>query len=333
MDTDMKTNDEKFDDLLSEASPRPVPGNTRKEEIYGELRSEWIASNQQVKRKRQYLISGIAASLVAALVVVTQLDTGIVDPVAAPDAVLVRSAGTATTLNGRPIEEVIPVNAPLRFKSGDIIATGADSAIAINWSTTGSLRMGAGSEITLASNEGIRLTSGEIYYDSRSFNASDATPIEVETDFGTIHHVGTQFLASVDSAGAKISVREGQVTFGNESKSVLIKAGESGYIDENVNATISPISANDSSWSWATNVAPDWNVDGRSTMEIIHWLARETGLAVEFESELAREYAISDRIRGIREIEPIRALSIIPVATELRFEINDAAIRIGMKDQ
>jgi len=329
----MNRNDKHIDEVLSEASPRPVPGNSRKEEIYGELRSEWIASNQLVKRKRQYLISGIAASLVAALVVVTQLDTGIMDPVASPDAVLARSAGAQTTLNGRPIDEVIPVNAPLRFKSGDIIETGADSAIAIGWSTAGSLRMSAGSEVTLVSNEGIRLTSGEIYYDSRSFNSSDTTPIEVETEFGTIHHVGTQFLASVDSAGARISVREGQVTFENETKSVVINSGESAHIDRALFATTSPITPNDDAWAWAPLIAPDWNVDGRSTMEIIHWLARETGLAVEFESEVASRYATTDRIRGIGEIEPIRAMSIIPVATELRFEINDAAIRIGMKDQ
>ena len=333
MDTDMKTNDERIDDVLSEATPRPVPGSGRKEEIYGELRDEWLAVNQQVRRRRQYWVSGIAASLVAALLIVTQLNTAITNPLASPDALLARTAGASTMLNGQPIEDAIPANAPLRFKSGDTISTGADAAIAINWSTAGSLRMGAGSEVTLVSGEEIKLTSGEIYYDSRSFNSSNTTPIEVETDFGTISHVGTQFLASVDSAGAKISVREGQVTFENATKRVVINSGESAHIDRGLVATTSPITRNDEAWAWASLIAPDWNVDGRSTMEIIQWLARETGLAVEFESELARKYAASDRIRGIGKIEPIKAMRIIPVATELNFEVNDGAIRIGMKDQ
>jgi hypothetical protein len=329
MDTEMNRNDKQIDDILSEASPRAIPNSRRKEEIYGELRSEWFASNHQVKRRRQYWVSGIAASLAAALIVVTQLDTDVM----APDAVLARTSGAQTTLNGRPIEEVLPVNAPLRFKSGDVIVTGIGAAVSINWSRTGSLRMGAESEVVLLSNEGIRLRSGEIYYDSRSFNSNEESPIEIVTPFGMIHHVGTQFLAIVDDVGMRISVREGQVTFGDATRSALIRAGESGYIDQTLTATISPVSPSDPSWSWATKVSPGWNVDGRSTMEIIHWLARETGLRIEFESERASKYAIDDRLRGIGEIEPIRAMSIVPIATELRFDIDDTSIRIGMKDQ
>jgi len=333
MDTEMNRNDKHIDELLSEASPRPVPRGIRKERIYEELRGEWLANNLQTKRKRQYLMSGIAASILVAALLALQLNVETVDLTASPNAVLARTTGTGTTVNGRPIEELIPVNAPLRLKSGDTIATGPDAAIAIGWSTAGSLRMGAASELMLVSNDRVKLPFGQLYYDSRSFNSQEASPIEVETGFGLVRHVGTQFLANVDNFGTRISVREGQVTFENAIENVVIESGKSAYINKALSATISSIDPSDDSWTWPAKIAPNWDVDGRSTLEIIEWLARETGREIKFKDELARQFAASDRIRGIGEIGPLRAMSIIPIATELEFDVSDSSIQIRTKAQ
>lgn len=340
MDSEMKRDseanevvDEKIADLLSKANVRPVPHDDRKEEMYLELHSEWLASNLERKTKRRYVMSGLAASIIAAVVLVLQGGFDSVLPVIEPDAVLVRSIGSGTTVNGHPIGDAIPVNAPLRFQSGDTITTGSDAAVAINWNSLGSLRVSSSSSLTLVSNDRIQLLAGEIYYDSLPGGDAGSTPIVVDTRIGQIHHVGTQFLTNVDDSGVRISVREGRITFGSASNNIVVRAGESAHIDSSLSATFFTVAPVDGPWTWVSMIAPELDTDGLSTYEIIQWLSRETGLAIKYENDLAKEYASSGGIRGIGEIEPTEALTIIPIATELRFVVDHGVIRIGMKER
>jgi FecR protein len=325
--------DKRIEDLLSGASPRVAPRRDRKEEAYKNLLNEWYAANRRIRRKRQYLVSGIAASLVATILALTNLDSITSGSTPPLDALLARSVGTGTMVNGEPIEGAIPVNAPLRFDSGDTISTGNHGAIAVAWGTSGSLRLDGATVVTLVDANRIRLTAGTMYYDSKSFNSQIATAIEVDTLDGSINHIGTQFLASVGRSGTTIAVREGQVTFGNESKKVLVKSGEADRFDRHLTASISPIEATDISWEWVTRIAPNRNVDGQSTLQILHWLGRETGLTIKFGDERTREFVSNDTIRGIGEIEPLTAMKIVPLTAGLTFDIEDGTIRITMKDQ
>jgi FecR protein len=325
--------DKHIEDLLSETAPRATPRKDRREAAYASLHNEWYAAIRQNRRKRRYLVSGIAASLVAAFLAITHIDNIVGERALPPDALLARSVGTGTTVNDQPIEGAIPVNAPLRFDSGDTIATGANGAVAIAWGTSGSLRLAGASVVTLVDAKHIRLTAGTMYYDSNSYNSPTTTTIEVETRYGMINHVGTQFFAHVGRSTATIAVREGQVTFRNASKEVLVKSGESARFDSHLTASISPITATDKSWEWVTGIAPNRNVDGQSTLQIIGWLGRETGLTIEFGDERTREFVRKDRIRGIGEIEPLTAMKVIPLTAGLTFDIEDGTIRITMKDE
>tara|TARA_R110000782_G_scaffold152877_7_gene245453 strand:+ start:1348 stop:2355 length:1008 start_codon:yes stop_codon:yes gene_type:complete len=323
--------DEMIDGVLSSASPRAAPRKNRKEEIYGELRSEWLAGVSSEKRTRRYVISGVAASIVAALVLTLQLNIG--SPEISPEAVLVRSTGNGTTVNGRPVEGRIPINAPLRFHQGDVLSTGPDAAIAVAWNELGSLRVSSSSTVVFASNERVELLDGNIYYDSRPHDASGSATIVVDTPFGQIHHVGTQFIASVGSSGVRVSVREGEVSYGDGTENVVVNAGQSAFIDDSYVATFSSIAATDDAWSWATEIAPRLVVDGRSTREIIEWLSRETGRVVVYENRAAEDYARGDWIKGIGHVEPLRAMAIVPFASDLRFKVDKDSIHVELKNQ
>lgn len=332
-ETQQDTVDSEIDGVLSGAAPRPAPHSGRKEEIYGELRGEWLANVSAEQRSRRYVILGVAASIIATVALTLQMNLGSVDSLSPPDAVLVRSMGSGTTVNGRPIDERTPINAPLQFVQGDELATGPDAAVAIVWNTVGSLRVSSASTVVFASNERLELVEGDIYFDSKPHDLSASSSIVVDTPYGRIHHVGTQFVASVASNGVNISVREGEVTYGDGADRVLVSAGQSAFIDESLTATFAPITATDETWSWASRIAPHLNVDGRTTREIIEWLSRETGRVVEYESAAAEEYAGRDTIRGIGQVGPVRAMSIVPFASDLRFKIDQDSITVELKDQ
>lgn len=328
----MKNIDERIEDVLSEARPRPAPNSGRKEEIYDQLRDEWMISNQQTRQRRRHFVGAAAASFVAAIVVVMRLGSGVDVPVTQPDAYIAVLHGAGATLNGEQIQDLGSTGSTLRLRAGDTIKTGVDAAVAIAWNKTGSLRLARSSEVTIVDANEVSLTSGKIYYDSMLFGSANGVPIVVATSRGTIQHVGTQFLAQTDQRGTTISVREGEVSFGRDSKTTIVRSGQSASFDNSLNATVSAISPDDSSWDWVSELAPKWNVDGRSTMDIIRWISRETGLSIDFADERAEAYARKDQVRGVGEISPTAAMRIVPVATQLRFEIGNSTIRVSIQD-
>lgn len=327
-----KTIDVKIDRILTHARSRSVPRSGRKEEMYAELRDEWIASNVSIRRKRQFAFTGIAATILVAIVLSVQFGND-TQSLTSPDAMLVRAMGSGSTINGRPI---VPDNSGANlthFQRGDVLNTGKDAAIAVDWRSNGSLRMKGSTSLTLLDGERVALTSGQAYYDSRSLFESEPTSIVIETPFGPIQHVGTQFLANVTASGVTISVREGRVTFGDAANNFIINTGESAYIAPPNPPVVTRISSTDDAWSWVTGIAPARDVDGRSTREIIDWVARETGHSVEYLDDQAAAFADRDQLRGIGDVEPLQALTVIPVATELEFDINSETIRIKLKDR
>ena len=158
--------DGQLDSILSTAKPRTVPGSNRKEEIFDDLRGEWLASQRSAQTKRRYMVSGIAASIVAALALMLQM-TPLNDSPAmvSPDATLVRSIGDNTLINGQAMEPLVAVDGKLQFATGDIISTGRNAALSIAWNAHGSLRVNSSSNVTLVNDEQVELARGEIYYD------------------------------------------------------------------------------------------------------------------------------------------------------------------------
>jgi len=324
---------DQFHSILSTARPRAVPNSARKEIIFGELRNDWLTRQHAVQTKRRYFFSGIAASIVVAGVFALQINFDTDSPLLPPNATVVRSAGNGTLINNRAIESFLPIDAKLRFATGDTIETGDDAALAIAWNTTGSLRVNSSSTVTLISHDHIELINGEIYYDSRSIDALETSVISVETPLGTIRHIGTQFLAKVDSGGIEISVREGQVEFGSHTSSILyINGGESVRVNGSLTPVFSTVGPTDESWNWTSAIAPYLDAKGRSTHDIIRWLSRETGRTVEYADESAEDYALADQVRGIGKVEPLTAIAIIPIATALQFDIDNHTIRVWLTD-
>lgn len=196
-ESNAKVERDEFHDFLSTAEPRPVPGRGRKEEIYAELRDEWLAGQAESRRRRQYIVSGIAASFVAAILLALVQNTDPGTEIPPPHAAMARITGNGTLVNGRAIEALWDADETLRFAQGDSILTGENAALAIAWNDGGSLRVRSATALKVVSHDRIELAEGEIYYDSRSHDTAGTAELAVDTPHGTIRHIGTQFLARV----------------------------------------------------------------------------------------------------------------------------------------
>ncbi len=62
-------------------------------------------------------------------------------------------------------------------------------------------------------------------------------------------------------------------------------------------------------WDWASNAAPDFDIDGRPVHEFLAWAGRETGLRVVFASPEsaaeARRAVLSGSVAGLRPDEAL----------------------------
>lgn len=318
--------DSPIETLLSSAELRPVPRSDRREEIFCELRQELRDSNYKRARGRFIGRFGIAAAILAAVFLTldfgSKSDTG--DLLAS--SALQRVVGENLNINGAAVSQADGLE--YIFRPGDTIETGSDTLISVLWHTSGSLRVGASSELDLVGEERVDLRRGNLYFDSKMHDLTSSSKIEVETPLGVIRNVGTQFVVQVANSDLIIGVREGEVKFRGGPHDFTIYQGQSAHIDSSYGIEILPLDGSSKFWGWPAEVAPKFHADGKILLDVIYWIGRETGRKIEFESNAARRLAASHELRGMGDIEHTQAIPILTAATNLYFEVSDRVILV-----
>ncbi len=315
-----------LEDILRQATPRPQPSTAARERALRELRGEWRSLTAERRKRRQFLALGAAASIALATLFGLQWFNADTAPALNPQAQILRIDGDAVTVNGQLVA-ADDFNA-MPLSAGDQLQTTRDSHAAIGWGN-GSLRLDAASTITMLENGAINLVSGAVYFDSQQYGHDSASRIIVRTVFGEISHLGTQFQARINDAELTLQVREGAVDIKGPRVEVQIAAGESLHVTGNGEIQRRAISSHDPSWQWATEIAPELSLDGRSTADVLNWIGRETGQRVQYRSNQARQLASSEA-RGIGTLAPIPALRTIPYMTSLDYSIVDGLITVEL---
>jgi ferric-dicitrate binding protein FerR (iron transport regulator) len=321
-------NDERLlEDILRHATKRPQPSAAARERALRELRGEWQALTSARKRRRRFAALGVAASFAVAVF-------GGLQWFAAPSpgvewqVTVQRVAGDALNINSERLTASSAAGRELA--RGDQLATGPGSQVAIRWGQ-GSLRLDSATRVTLLDAQTISLLRGAVYFDSRPFSSDTAASIVVQTGFGEISHLGTQFQAHIDDDGLRLQVREGAVDIRGPRVDVQLSAGEALHVGQAGDVRRVAIASNDPDWQWAAEIAPELQLDGRSTAEVLGWIGRETGQRVVYRSEKARQLAASEA-RGIGTLAPLPALRTIPYMTSLEYSIVDDVIAVDARE-
>jgi ferric-dicitrate binding protein FerR (iron transport regulator) len=213
---------------------------------------------------------------------------------------------------------------------GQRLATGPGSRVALRWHDGGSLRLDESSRLEFVSASAVRLTAGNLYFDSAVDDGGSAAPeLAVQTPAGEVVHIGTQFMVSVASDEVVVSVREGQVSVTSDGFGLVIAANEELDLRADGTHDVAAIDGYGERWRWAADVAPPIELDGRTTFDVIAWAARETGRIVVYESPLAETSARNDVLRGIDRRSPNGILTLLPYLTVFGYEIRDEAIVVS----
>lgn len=329
--------DDAVEAILGQASPRPVPPEADSEAIRDAVRAEWRHVTRQRRARSRISRFAIAASvLIAVFAALNMLRIQGVAPEQV--ATIDKRFGSVFILGDKA--ELLEGNHLDAIVAGQTLITDADSGLGLYWAAGGSLRIDAKSRVEFVSAEQIYLRSGRVYFDSApemsagSVSRPDAM-LTVLTDFGTVSHVGTQYMVRADADRLIVSVRDGEVavrsgpSVDTASRHQQLEIfGHGGGAHSIVN-----IGTHGEAWEWLERTAPTVRLDGRSVSEFLDWVSHETGLSVEYESAGAAASATRELLNGTLDTGPRQALDVWLLGTDFVWRIAEGVIYVDQARQ
>lgn len=280
-------------ELIRAAGRRSEPPREHCDQVFAAAHRVWQA---KVRSRRNGRWLGLAASVALLAVIgvlVNELRTIEPDPAAGSVASLALARGTVERISPGSGTWTRISASGLTLEVDTRVRTEDDGRAAFDLARGGSLRIAGNTEIAVGV-ESIRLTAGALYFDSAG--RSPSMPLIIETPMGRVLDIGTQFEVSVGAESLRIRVREGEIELLDSAASseVLGERGEEIELFDTGRLVRRPIAPDDPSWAWAESLTSVPDVASRSILTYLHWIARETGKRLEFESEsveLAAQFA------------------------------------------
>ncbi len=155
----------------------------------------------------------------------------------------------------------------------------------------------------------VELERGALYVDSR---VGDEGTVEVRTALGVARDVGTQFEVRLGEGLLTVRVREGTVVLTRDDAVLQIAEGTGVAIEEGRAPLGLAVSSYGPEWDWILEAAPDFEIEGRTALDFLGWVTRETGLELSFRSPEVEQFAGITILHGtIDGLPPGRAAEVV----------------------
>ena len=235
--------------------------------------------------------------------------------IGAPFASITRTEGNADILrNGQLLSlDADLSNSAQALRVGDLLTTRPNSGVALMLEGGETLRIAATTELRVTQLDRVHIVNGTAYFDSNAVPAG--APLSIETAFGSVRHTGTQYQATVANSTLTIQVREGAIAFTDETRNFSASSGEAIRITRTGAPNRSTISSVDPAWQWATQLASVPEGGDRPLLEVLNWIARETGMTVQFSDSETERRAQNVVVSGLVGLTPEQALEALSAAT------------------
>ena len=277
--------------------------------VYRNVRREWSRSSSRRVTRRWFVPVALAASAVLAAVLFSMPTREVSMPL--PVGTIVKMAGTATDaqfVGG----EVYP---------GMTLTTTGDGGMSIALAGAESLRLDQDTEIVITDGGSFSLVAGRVYVDTGDFVYRDKGVV-IDTPFGVVSDVGTQFAVDVSSDVLDVAVREGRVDVQSSGQELIAVAGERLLIAQGESAQVNVLQPYDAYWDWVAELAPVYDLENRSLLDFLRWAARETGLKLVFEDNALRMAAMRTDLHGsVNDFTPVEAVQAVMSTTTFRYRI------------
>lgn len=317
--------DTTLEQLLSKASPRPVPDSQDAATARDAVRLEWRAVSGKHRFRKKMLRFAVAATVVIGLGLMFN-SIRVTEPELTIVASIKKSFGSIYVLGDQ--SELTRADNLAAIHAGEVIVTGDDAGIALAWANGGSVRLDRSTEVEFRDDNTVYLRSGQIYFDSMpselfaEVKAAGKSSFVIETDYGIVTHTGTQFMTRVDDEELRVSVREGRVDIAGQYYPYTAERGEQVLFSGRQRPVVLSVPEYGAVWDWIGQTSPPVDVDGQSVEVFLDWVGRELGMSIEYGNDDVEQIARQAILEGQVGTEPKEALRLrmLTAALEWRFE-------------
>jgi ferric-dicitrate binding protein FerR (iron transport regulator) len=283
--------------LLRLAGRRPEAPADRAARVRGDVHRHWqAATRRRALRRRALLGTALLASAATATLVVKVLTP--------------RDVGAPTLAETIASVEQVEGDAGLTrgdgVRTGQWLETGARGRAALRLADGTSMRLDTDARARLLSPAILELTRGTVYLDT----GERSTGLEVRTPFGVARDIGTQFEVRLTASSLRVRVRAGLVELRRGEQSVSARPGTEVTLGSGP-ANTRPVPAFGPEWQWAADLAPVFDIEGRSLAAFLGHLSREQGWTVRYaDAQLARDASGIILHGSVRGLEPADAVAV-----------------------
>jgi len=177
-----------------------------------------------------------------------------------------------------------------------------------------SVRLDEQSTVRLVADNRIALERGAVYVDS----VPGAAPLVIDTPYGAVEHLGTQYESRLLADGLRLRVREGRVRLSAAAgRTVEGAAGEQLVVAADGDVSRATVSRAGGEWAWTGDIAPAFDIADRSLGEFLEWAGRETGRDVAWATPELEAEARGVVLRGsVAGMSPEQALDAVLATTD-----------------
>ena len=312
-------------ELVRLAGARPAVPRERALRVEAAVREAW-AEAAGVRRRRRVAGWTAGAALAAALVLALGLGFWQRAAPPAPDVATVERVSGSAEL-GPEREAGAPLIVGAAVAAGATVATADDGRVALRLLDGPSLRLDVDTRLTLVAADRVRLTSGAVYVDSQG-----GRPVTVETPWGEVEERGTQFevrllQARLPGEAVRVRVREGAVELAADDRSWQAGAGGELLLTAGGELTRGVVPFHGHPWQWVQEIAPTFEIEGRTLGEFLAWVGRETGWQVRWRESAAERQALANVLHGsVEGLPPEQALAAVLPTCGLAHRIDDGTV-------
>jgi hypothetical protein len=305
--------------LLKLAGRRQMPDPADLHRAREAARTEWVGVvRRRAWRGRWRLGLGAMAAAVCALAVWISLRTPAAPAALADVATFQRVRGAvAVTSAGQGRQTV--TGPGIRLRPGARLETSNDSRAALVLSDGTTISFDRATVAVLENADHVTLERGAAYIDSGRA-PGDGSALRVETVFGAVRHLGTQFEVRVAAASMRIRVREGLVAVQRGAVRWTTEAGEALVLGASGTPSRERIATAGSEWRWVHELSEPFILEGATVQAFLDWISREEGW--HWETADATLRARADRVvlhGSIEGLMPEEALSAVLPAAGLTY--------------
>jgi ferric-dicitrate binding protein FerR (iron transport regulator) len=137
-----------------------------------------------------------------------------------------------------------------------------------------------------------------------------------------VRDVGTVFEVRASADALRVRIREGRVRLDRVGAGSDIEGSrdEEVEVDREGHVVRRVFSRNGKEWKWAESLAVAPEIEGRPLVQLLTWVARETGRQLMFEGPAAEAQARAVTLHGTAaNLAPLEALDVLLSTTDLEY--------------